>query len=186
MKTFFTFLKKINTNTLVAGSAVFISACALFLSLQEVRIMREQQKASMYPYLTIDWKYNGEGFGVVVKNSGNGLAKITSYKVFNDSIYFREWLDALQTYMPESKNINYGTITTAGNIRHQMIPPGESKQLIFIKWTDETRVLEKKVNNLKITLSYSSLLNEHWKIEEGLPRKINKPLPFLIEQEFGF
>jgi len=186
MKSLFTFLKKLNTNSLVAGSAVFISACALFISVQEVRIMRDQQKASMYPYLTVDWRYNQNGFGIVLKNSGNGLAKITSYKVFNDTIYFREWLDALKTYMPNAKNVSYGLISTEGNIRDQMIPPGESKSLIFVEWTDETRELEKRVRDLKVTISYSSLLNEHWIVKEGLPRQIDKPQPFVIEQEFGF
>tara|TARA_R110002073_G_scaffold326975_1_gene507309 strand:+ start:18681 stop:19241 length:561 start_codon:yes stop_codon:yes gene_type:complete len=186
MKKLFTFLKKINTNSLVAGSAVFISACALFLSLQEIRIMRDQQKATMYPYLTIDMRYNENGFGIILKNSGNGLAKITSYKVFNDSIHFREWLDVLQTYMPEAKNINYGSINTEGNIRNQMIPPGESKSLIFIKWTDETRELEKRMQDIKVSVSYSSLLNEHWIVEDGIPKQIEEPFSFLIEEEFGF
>ncbi|MDT7831485.1 hypothetical protein RQM59_03780 [Flavobacteriaceae bacterium S356] len=176
----------LNINGLVAGSALFISACALFLSIQEVRIMRTQQKASMYPYLTYNWTYTGEGFGIELKNSGNGLAKITSYKVFNDSIYFRDWIDVLKHYMPEAKTIGYATISTSGNIRDQMISPGETKQLIFIKWNEESRVLETKTRNLKISICYSSLLDEHWAIQHKIPKQIEKPLPFLIEQEFGF
>ena len=78
MKTLITLVKKINTNLLVASSAVFISLCALFISVQEMKIMREQQKATMYPYLTLGWVYNSDGFGVELKNSGNGLAKINS------------------------------------------------------------------------------------------------------------
>lgn len=179
-------LKKIETNLLVAGSALFISACALFLSVQEVRIMRTQQKASMYPYLTYNWSYTGEGFGIELKNSGNGLAKITSYKVYNDSIYFRDWIDVLHHYMPEAKTIGYASISTSGNIRDQMISPGETKQLIFIKWNEESRVLETKTRDLKISVCYSSLLDEHWAIHDKIPKKIDKPLPFFIEQEFGF
>ena len=180
------FLSRINTNSLVAGSALFISACALFLSLQEVRIMRVQQKASMYPYITIGWTYNGEGFGVELKNSGNGLAKINSYKVFNDRIYFREWLDVLTNYMPEAKTIDYGMIRTSGNIRDLMISPGETKQLIFVRWNEESRVLQPRLTDLQVTICYESLLGEYWKVEKGIPQQIKTPCDISIEQEFGF
>jgi len=37
--------------------------------------------------------YNGEGFGFRLDNSGNGLAKINSYQLYNDSIYFNSWFE---------------------------------------------------------------------------------------------
>lgn len=186
MKSFFTLFKKINTNSLVAASAVFISTCALILSIQEVRIMRTQQKASMYPYLTIGWTYTGEGFGVQLKNSGNGLAKVNSYKVFNDSIYFREWLDVIKHYYPEAKGINYSLFSSDGNVRDQMISPGETKTLFFLKWTEETRELEKRIGGgLKVTICYSSLLDESWIIQDKTPELINEKCKVLMEQEFG-
>jgi len=178
--------KKGNTNLIVAGSALFISACALLISVQEMRIMRTQQKASMYPYLTMGMSYNSEGFGFVVKNSGNGLAKINSYKVANDTIHFRDWFDVLQTVMPEAQNIDYSIINTEGNIRKQMITPGEEVNLIFLKWTPETRILEKRIQDLKIEICYASLLEEHWKIEDGVPTDLEKPCDIEMEKEFGF
>lgn len=187
MKKIRIFFKKINTNTLVAGSAIFISTCALFLSIQEVRIMRTQQKASMYPYVTLGWSYTGEGFGIELKNSGNGLAKVNSYKVFNDSIYFREWLDVIKHYYPEAKGIDYSLFNSDGNIRDQMISPGEKKRLIFLKWTDETRELEKRIGQtLKISICYSSLLDESWILEDRAPKQIDSPCEIQVAQEFGF
>lgn len=172
---------------MVAASAVFISTCALILSIQEVRIMRTQQKASMYPYLTIGWSYTGEGFGVQLKNSGNGLAKINSYKVFNDSIFFREWLDVIKHYYPEAKGIDYSLFSSDGNLRDQMISPGETKTLFFLKWTDETRELERRVGQkLNISICYTSLLDESWIILDKTPEQIEGKCELLIEQEFGF
>ncbi|PQJ80002.1 hypothetical protein [Polaribacter porphyrae] len=185
MKKIVTLIKKINTNLLVASSAVFISFCALFISVQEMKIMRVQQKASMYPYLTLGWVYNSEGFGVELKNSGNGLAKINSYKVFNDSVYFKEWLQVIKTYMPESNEIGYGNITTAGNIRNLMISPNETKKLIFINWNDETRMLHSRLENLEISVSYESLLDEHWIIKDGIPVEIESKNKIKIVEEFG-
>lgn len=177
-------IKKWNTNLVVAGCALFVSVCALFISTQEVRIMRTQQKATMYPYVTIGWTYNGQGFGIEIKNSGNGLAMVHSYKVYNDSIYFKEWFDVINTVAPETVNIDYSMISTSGNIRNQMISPGETKTLIFLKWTPETRVLEKKVRDIKINVCYASLLEEYWIIENGTPLRINTKCEIVPNQEF--
>ena len=185
MNTITKFFKKINTNALVAMSAFIVSVCALFISVQEVRIMRTQQKSTMYPYVTAGWTYNGEGFGIELKNSGNGLAKVNSYKVFNDSIYFREWLDVLTTYMPEATTIGYGNITTSGNIRNLMISPGETKRLIFVKWNEESRILQSRLDGINIEICYESLLGDHWKIENGIPQEIEEPCEIFMEQEFG-
>ncbi|MFY0602479.1 MAG: hypothetical protein JXQ93_00910 [Flavobacteriaceae bacterium] len=187
MNKFFQILKKINTNALVAGSAVFISTCALVLSIQEVRIMRTQQKATMYPYVTLGWTYTGEGFGIELKNSGNGLAKVNSYKVFNDSIYFREWLDVIKHYYPEAKGIDYTLFSSDGNLRNQMISPGETKKLFFLKWTEETRELERRIGErLKVSICYSSLLDESWIIYNKTPIQIEGKCEVKVAQEFGF
>lgn len=170
---------------IVAGSALFISACALLISVQEVRIMRTQQKASMYPYITVDQIYNGKGFGFRLRNSGNGLAKINSYQVYNDSLYFKEWMDVAQTLAPHITGINYDIIGTVGDIKNQMITPGESINLIFLQWTPETREMEKYMNGLKISVCYSSLLEEHWQVQDGIPNEIDTPCVLDTGKEFG-
>lgn len=185
MKKLITSIKKLNTTLIVASSAVFISLCALFISVQEMKIMRVQQKASMYPYLTLGWVYNSEGFGVELKNSGNGLAKINSYQVFNDSLYFKDWMQVVKTYMPTSTTISYSNVTTSGNIRNLMIRPNETKKLIFVEWNEESRVLNSLLENLDIHISYESLLDEHWLIKDGIPEQINSKIKINIEKEFG-
>ena len=89
------FLSKINSTLLIAISAVFISVCALFVSIQEVRIMRTQQKVSLYPYLTVGNFFNSQGFGIYINNSGTGLAKINSYQIFDGKKYFKNWQEVI-------------------------------------------------------------------------------------------
>lgn len=177
--------KSININMLVAFCALFVSACALYISVQEVRIMRTQQKAAMFPYLTVGKQYNAEGFGIRLENNGNGLAKVHSYQIYNDSIYFRDWFDVIATYAPEAKNINYNIMSTDGSLRNQIITPLEKVNLISLQWTAETRVLEQRLADLKIKICYSSLLDEYWILEEEAPVKINSPCPIQMEREFG-
>ena len=147
--------------------------------------MRKQQSASMYPYVTVGKTYNGQGFGIEAKNSGNGLARIDSYKIHDGEKYFSDWTDVLNTLAPEVMSINYSLISTAGNIRNQMISPGEVKNLIFLKWTDETRKLEPAFQNLEVEICYSSLLGDHWVITEGIPAQIIQQCPLKASEEFN-
>ncbi|NER18967.1 hypothetical protein [Spongiivirga citrea] len=188
MKTFSKIISKfkaINTNFFVGGTALVVSICALFISIQEVRIMRIQQRASMYPYLTVSKVYNGEGFGITLKNSGNGLAKINSYRVYANGTYFNNWEELLKTLAPDATGIDYSIIRTAGNIRNEMITPNEKVNLIFLQWTLETRELEKQFSDLEVKLCYSSLLDEHWIIEKYIPIELDSPCNADSTTEFG-
>lgn len=178
-------LKSGTINLIIAISAVVISASALYISIQEVRIMREQQKATMFPYLTLTKFYNSEGYGIRLKNSGNGLAKINSYKIHNDSIYFKNWLDVQQKLAPDVK-VDYSVINTVGNIRDEIVTQNEEVNIIFLKWTEETRKLEKHLFSLKVELCYASLLDDHWILKKKKPIAIDGACPIEWDKEFEF
>lgn len=178
------FLKRLNTNLLVAASAVVISLCALIISIQEVRIMRSQQKAAMFPYLSISGLYNGEGFGLMIYNNGNGLAKVESYQISYKGQVFKDWLQALKLLAPKAKNIDYNIVKTSGNIRNEMVVPGIRTNLIFLDWTEETRLLEKKFKDIDIRICYSSLLQEYWVITKDERQQVDS-CKIDSDKEFG-
>jgi len=180
-------LKKIkgaNTNLVVAGCALFVSACALYISTQEVRIMRDQQKATMYPYLSISKTYNSNGFGIAVTNSGNGLAKVNSYQLFKEGIFFRDWFDVVMTSIPGSK-IDYTMVKTSGNIKDEMITPNESVNLIFFQWSPETRAFQKHFEDLQVKICYSSLLDDSWIVTTMEASTTTEECVIQVEREFG-
>lgn len=178
-------IKKISANMFVSFCALFVSTCALFISVQEIRIMRTQQSASMYPYVTVGKTYTGKGYGIEVKNSGNGLARINSYKIHIGDNYFKDWSDILAQLAPEVKNIDYSLISTSGNIRNQMIGPGETKTLIFLQWTPETEALEKSFQNLEVAICYSSLLGKNWIIKDKIPIENDEACAIVTSEEFN-
>lgn len=63
---------------IVAFAAIVISLCALIVSFYEVRIMRTQQKSSVWPYVQIDQYYNAERFALNAVNKGVGPTMIKS------------------------------------------------------------------------------------------------------------
>ncbi|MEM6964293.1 MAG: hypothetical protein AAF573_05975 [Bacteroidota bacterium] len=157
------FFQKINSNMIIALSAVLISLCALIVSIQQVRIMQTQQKVSLFPYLTVGIFFGADGFGFYLKNSGTGLAKINSYQIFDGENYFKDWTEVIDYYLPEGHHIDYGIMSSNG-IQDEMITPEERITLCKLQWTEESRLLQQRIGNLKIKICYSSLLDNYWQV----------------------
>ena len=177
-------LKNINSNLLVALSAVLISVCALVVSIYEVRIMRSEQRLSAFPYLSISKFYNGRGFGLRVKNSGTGLAFIKSYKIRTGDTYFQNWQEVVDHYAPEGHSINYGIMSTNG-LQDEVITPNEEVVLFEVQWNEETRALSRNVDDLEIRVCYASLLEDYWVVNMDNGRtQLSGPCKPNPKQEF--
>ena len=168
---------------LVALSAVAISLCALIVSIQEVRIMRQQQKVSMYPYLSVKRSYTAEGFGIYLKNSGTGLAKVNSIEVYEGDQYFTNALDIVQKKVPDSLAFGY-EIIRANNVFNEVVTPNESICLFAVPWNEVTRALEAEMRDFNIRICYSSLLDDYWVLENDDHFELEEPCKPASEKQF--
>ncbi len=153
--------KKFNADRIVAYTAILISICALVVSFYEVRIMRTQQEASVWPYLLIGQNYNAEGFAISAMNKGIGPAKIESLILRVDG----EPLDSLhqlfeQTVGPKYK-FNYNNYSVNG-INQTVLEPGYDKHLIRLPWIPDTYKFIDQLDRMEIEVIYSSILGECW------------------------
>lgn len=164
MKGFWKRLRNINANRSVALAAVFISVCALYVSVQEMRLMRQQQKVSVYPHLSLSRHYTSEGFSVVVKNSGTGLAIVNSVQLTDGDRYFKNWPEMISHYMPDSLALGYDRIKSS-SVNGEVLTPGEEVTLFEVDWLPGVRKLELATRDLKLRLCYSSLLEDNWILE---------------------
>ncbi|MEM1356571.1 MAG: hypothetical protein AAGF89_00125 [Bacteroidota bacterium] len=176
-------LRKIDANRSTALAAVFISLCALYVSVQEMRLMREQQRVSVYPHLSLSRNYNNEGFSVTLKNSGTGLARINSVQLTNGERYFKNWLEVGAHYMSPEQVFGYDRLFTV-EANGQIIIPGESVRLLFLKWDPAIRKFEEDTRKLTMRICYSSLLDDHWILENKLLQESEKACKRVPEREF--
>lgn len=179
------FFSKFNMNASVALSAFVVSCCALYMSFEEVRILRIQQRATMYPYVTVHRQYSSKGFGIVVKNSGNGLAHINSQVVMLGTSYIQDWMEIGSILGIDTEEIGYHNMQINGSLKNQMIAPGEEKRLIFLSWNETSRKIEPHIEKIEVKISYSSLLDEHWITLDGQPTKVESIQPIRMDQEFN-
>lgn len=76
---------------IVSGSAMFVALSSLAIALYEVRMMREHDRLSVWPYVTL---FNSDSGGVYtfnVQNVGIGPALIRSFEVSVDGKPRRNW-----------------------------------------------------------------------------------------------
>lgn len=163
---------KLNSNTLIALAALVVSVCALFISVQEARIMRTQQRVSIYPHLEAGAFYNSEGFGLRVVNGGVGLAKIESIQVYEGDQYFNDFLEVVDHLMVDSHSISYNILEVT-ELNQGVLQAGERVQMFRLPWTEETKLLSNRIGRINYRVHYCSLLEDCWEINNFS----NRPIP---------
>lgn len=73
--------RRINTESLLGISAVFLSLVALVVSVFQTQIAREQQYASVWPRLQTNYAKNKDEFTFSIVNNGVGPAIIESIRI---------------------------------------------------------------------------------------------------------
>ena len=167
--------KKINSNQIIAVSALLISSCALLVSIVEMRTMKIQQKAMVYPHLDFGESYNNKGFSIIAKNTGTGLAIINSIRVYDKGQAFNNWTEIIDYYLPKGHNIDYGVMGST-QINGKVIPAGEEIRVFGVRWNEESRMLVDSLINLQYRICYCSLLDDCWEItrEKQFPNPTDK------------
>ncbi|MEO0734621.1 MAG: hypothetical protein AAFZ52_17430 [Bacteroidota bacterium] len=183
MKSYWNRFRAIDANRILALAAVFVSACALYVSIQEMRLMRQQQKMSVYPHLTLGRNYSEEGFSVTVRNSGTGLALVNSVQLTDGEHYFNSWPEVVAHYLPDSLVFGYDKLSSS-TINEEVITPGEEVRLFAVRWLPGVRNFEREARELTMRICYSSLLDDHWMIENDLRQELTEPCVKTPEREF--
>ncbi|MEA5405198.1 hypothetical protein VB776_19840 [Arcicella sp. DC2W] len=77
------FNRRLNIELLVGTVAIFTSVISIFIYLEQLKMSREQQKASVYPYLWFEGGvYDNNVFHYEVDNKGVGPAFIKNVEVY--------------------------------------------------------------------------------------------------------
>lgn len=142
------------------GLALVISVSALIVSIYQANLQKTQQKALVWPYLTVTTSYTNEGFGLVATNNGTGPALVSSMEVsYRDQ--FMPNLDTLLNLVKPDRTIGYDLIRVSP-LNQTVVKAGEEREILRIPWTDETRQMVPELTQIRITLQYCSVLEDCW------------------------
>jgi hypothetical protein len=171
---------KIDASDLMALMALLISFVSLWISISEIRIMKEetqlmrnQQKASVWPYLdmNLSFKYADQiEVTYKVTNKGIGPALINSIELLEDEeVIPSDYMAILDLFLPlvEGEEANKSVNLSTGLSRNQVLSPDE--EMVLLKLTcdrfknDQKRLME-FFRHHSFEVCYSSIYEDSWRV----------------------
>jgi len=95
--------------TLIALSAILISVCGLFISLYEASLMRQEQRAEVWPRVAVGFNINGTLVTFIAENAGVGPARVQSAEIRHNDSTRVNWIDLL-------KRTSSGPLSVSSNL----------------------------------------------------------------------
>jgi len=155
---------------LVGLSAILLSVCGLFVSIYEASLMRQQQRASVWPHVQVGYSQGAGEVTFAVRNTGVGPAHIRAAHVPHEDTVAADWSALLQSVSTadtiSADTIGYSVSLISGSV----LPPQSEREDIFsmedgagptpLLWRLKEEVRE---NNLDVTVCYCSVYDQCWR-----------------------
>ena len=162
-------LKRIaSPEMLVALSAVLLSVCGLFVSIYETSLIRQAQRASVWPHVQIGVSLTQAGIELRAQNTGVGPARIQASAVTYKGKTLEDWRDLIRSVAGKEADSVKSTLSL---INGRVLPIDSMKSVIFSVASD-TGAVEREVvellgraileGDVDVTTCYCSVYNECW------------------------
>ena len=183
----------IQAEMLVGISAVFIGLCALFVSLYEAKLMREEQRSSVLPILELARSYyarsgdDADGrwrLTFHAENVGIGPARVLDFKVTVDGVAYSTWSDALEALVDEDVEIAGGQSTING----RTIPAERMITMFDLDTAGVAREIVEGMNSgrLNFEACYCSVFDECWKTDYQADLNSARPVQQCLRDKDSF
>jgi len=149
---------------IVSGSAMFVALSSLAIALYEVRMMREHDRISVWPYVSAFNSDSGGSYTFNVRNVGIGPALVRSFEVVVDDKPRKNWgevLDAFAVDLHETPS-SYSTFG-AGTV---LLPGATSTLLSIGAGATEQAFHRSAETRMHARICYCSLYEQCWQIDE--------------------
>lgn len=162
------------SDKIVAFSAIFISVCALGVSIFQTRILSMEKDAAVWPYVRIATTWTDSQFILSVSNDGIGPAIIqdVTYE-FHDSTYYFIHKLALNlmnqdTLLKNSiETLSYANIESYGTA----LKAGESRDILTIEKVSPEVIKRFQhylyKDRIKIKIDYCSIYKKCWRNQDN-------------------
>lgn len=145
--------------------AVILSIVAIAVSLLEVSAMRAQQRASVWPYLSVKQSYFNNRFSLTIENKGVGPALMQSvdWRIGGEPVTDLDQL-ILDT-VGEDLAFSYETYMVS-NPADDVLAPGDVVTIFAVPTREDTMAFLSAVNG-KVTLNacYCSIHGDCWRVD---------------------
>jgi len=148
--------------TLIALSAVLLSVCGLFVSLYETSLMRQEQRASVWPRVSIGFTINDTLVTFIAENAGVGPARVqTAWARHGDST-MANWGELIIRTSAGPVSVN----SSINLVNGRVMSPEKRIEFAILDFRDEQQaaLLAASIfeGETDIRACYCSVYNECW------------------------
>lgn len=143
---------------IVSLCATIVAVIALVTAIYQAKLMRDQAKAVVWPYLIQGNSGNG-GYSRIIQNVGVGPAIIRAFEVRVDGKIVHTWSEAFDSlHIRPSRRGEVSTSFRAGLV----VPTNTTIELIALPDSSDIRLVRSRVEHLDTWVCYCSLYGDCW------------------------
>lgn len=144
---------------IAAIGAVMLGVSALSVSIYQSLLMHEQQRMSVWPFLTVindNSELQGKGVSrLIISNDGVGPALVQHVGLWLDERPMRSWAELFNTLDPARQaDMPYTTL------RSRVLPAGRSIEAVIIDRAADIANLQANFARIRLDLCYCSVYQE--------------------------
>jgi hypothetical protein len=149
---------------IVSGSAMFVALSSLAIALYEVRMMREHDRISVWPYVSAFNSDSGGVYTLNASNAGIGPALVGSFEVTVDGKAKKDWGEVLDALGIDLR----GTPSTYSSFgKGTVLLPGTKTSLLTIAPGPVAQAFHRaSQSRMHARICYCSLYKQCWLLDE--------------------
>lgn len=158
--------KKPNRTTFNWGAfaAIFISCCALLVSIYQSIILRNQQYATVWPYIEPHVEYSNHSFELLIQNKGTGPAIIKNVEMVLDGKPVKDYQQFIQALLRQDKF----TAMSISAPTNSVLSAGEKVQFLSASLPDSLLIANIDFHDrVQLTVCYCSIFGDCWRYVDG-------------------
>lgn len=164
--------RKINISLLIGISAIFLSASALLVSIIQTTILKEQQHASVWPYIQATFMFSKGSYSFGIENKGVGPAIIKHLGYIYKGASYDNTKKMYAALFGES----YSGVGFSETNKNYVIKSGEGIEMLSVNRPDSLindiiPLWESDAVNL--TIIYSDVYGNCWKLDNGITTRLS-------------
>ena len=117
--------------TLIGLSAVLLSLCGLFIAVYEASLIRQAQRASVWPYVEVSARIQRDRISLLVQNTGVGPARIRAAAVTYKGETQANWSDLIRSVIRDDTVSVRVKIRYTSLINGRVFPSDSPEETIF-------------------------------------------------------
>lgn len=151
----------------IAIGALAVSALAMLSSALQVGLQRSQERAAVWPHLSLGTSYSGVGFAYVVQNKGMGPALVRHVDIRLDGQSVDGWRGVLAALFGPDHPYGWDRVR-ATDVQDRVLAAGERVEAFAIGWDERVRPAFANASRLEVRVCYCSVLDDCWITRAGV------------------